>query len=103
MVDFLVGLRYNAEMDEELAVNEFQAYMATERKLFEASETARLKQLQLRFSRPMIGPSLWNNGGLEDARLTLSIGSGTKVVCCNDSSLFRTEIENAQRERGWER
>ena len=49
-VDFLVGLRYNAEMDEELAVNEFR-YMATERKLFEASETARLKQLQLRFSR----------------------------------------------------
>ena len=38
-------------MDEELAVNEFQAYMATERKLFEASETARLKQLQLKFSR----------------------------------------------------
>ena len=78
-VDFLVGLRYNAEMDEELAVNEFQAYMATERKLFEASETARLKQLQLKFSRAMTDPSSRNNGGLEDA-LTPSIGSGTKVV-----------------------
>jgi hypothetical protein len=80
-VDFLVGLRYNAENDVELAVNELQAYMATERKLFEASDAARLKQLQLKFSRAITEKSTLEDGnfGLEEA-LTPSVGSSTKLV-----------------------
>lgn len=80
-VDFLVGLRYNAENDVELAVNELQAYMATERKLFEASDAAGLKQLQLKFSRAITEKSTLEDGnfGLEEA-LTPSVGSSTKLV-----------------------
>ena len=80
-VNFLIGLRYNASTDTELAVNELQAYMATERKLFEASEAAELKQLQLKFSRAMTEKTsrVNDNGGLE-ASLTPSIGSSTKLV-----------------------
>jgi hypothetical protein len=80
-VNFLIGLRYNASTDTELAVNELQAYMATERKLFEASEAAELKQLQLKFSRAMTEKTsrINDNGGLE-ASLTPSIGSSTKLV-----------------------
>ena len=76
---FLVNLRYNAENDEELAVNELQAYMATERKLFDAStksstDVKLLKSLQHKFSRAACKRDIFGS------KAPPSVGASTKLV-----------------------
>ena len=80
-INFLVNLRYNAEKDEEIAVNELQAYMSTERKLFEVTgnksndETHTLKGIQIKFSA-----SAKKQNASNILNHTPSIGQSCKVV-----------------------